>query len=227
MERAALAAAGASTGSDGTPAGFLRVSVSEGFGSWILGRHLHEFHAKYPMLTVDLVASGGFLSPTKREAEVAVMLARPARGPLIVRRLAEYRLGLYAAEEYLQRRGAPSSIGALVDHTLVGFVPDLIQVPEQRLFEELGSNLAPTLRSTSINAQASLVGAGAGIGLLPRFVGAQLPGVVPVLEDVVTLRRGFWLVVHEDLRRSARIDAFIRWLDDIVQRNAQLIKGGG
>ena len=67
--------------SGGGVAGNLRVSLSEGFGSWIVAPALRGFVEANPRLMVDLVASSGFLSPSKREADLAVTLSRPRAGP--------------------------------------------------------------------------------------------------------------------------------------------------
>lgn len=225
MERAALAATGKLTGKAGELSGFVRVSVSEGFGTWILARHLRAFHDCHPAITVDVVSSGGFLSPSRHEADVAIMLARPPRGPLIVRRLADYGLGLYAAKSYLGRHGIPHTVENLREHTLIGYIPELIQVPQQRLIEEISAGLTPKIRSTSINAQAAMVSSGAGIGVLPCFIGEQLPRASAVLPSIVRLERCFWLVVHKDVRHFARVDAFVTWIDEVFQQDRRLIVG--
>src|SRR3546814_1570374 len=65
MERCASAIG--EEGREGVPSGILRVSASEGFGTWIIARHLHRFSAQYPNVVVDLTASSGFLNPTRSE----------------------------------------------------------------------------------------------------------------------------------------------------------------
>src|SRR3546814_6158325 len=66
--------------------GQLRVSVSEGFGNSFIAPRLGRFVAAHPELEIDLVASSGFLNPSRREADMAVLLARPRKGPLIPRK---------------------------------------------------------------------------------------------------------------------------------------------
>ncbi|HUH48910.1 MAG TPA: LysR family transcriptional regulator, partial [Mycoplana sp.] len=68
-------------------AGSIRVSVSEGFGTWFVAHHLSSFAAAHPRLLIDLVASSGFLNPSRREADVAILLARPRKGPLYTKKL--------------------------------------------------------------------------------------------------------------------------------------------
>ena len=78
--------------------GLIRVSVSEGFGTWFVAHHLHEFVDAHPGVVIDLVATSGFLSPSKRETDVAVLLARPRAGPVVIGKLSDYRLRFYAAK---------------------------------------------------------------------------------------------------------------------------------
>ncbi|USI71833.1 LysR family transcriptional regulator [Sphingomonas morindae] len=191
-------------------AGLLRVSVSEGFGAWLAGR-LGGFAAAHPGIAVDLVAATGFLNPSRREADVAVMLARPRGGPLIAAKLTDYRLGVYAADPLVAREGAVPTVAALRQRALIGYVPDLIYAPELRYLAELDERLEARLRSSSIIAQARLIQGGAGYGILPCFLGDALPGVTRLLPGVAILR-SFWLVVHRDMRRVGRVAAFLDWL---------------
>ena len=75
VEAMASAAAAIGEGPDAANAGVggtLRLSVSEGFGTWFLAEHIPAFARQNPQLTVDLAASSGFLSPSKREVDIAV-----------------------------------------------------------------------------------------------------------------------------------------------------------
>lgn len=192
--------------------GTIRASVSEGFGARVLAPRLPAFAASYPRVHVDLIASTGFLNLTRREADLAVMLARPERGPLVARKLADYRLGLYASPAYLA--GAPPLERAtgLVHHRLVGYVADLIYAPELRYLAEIDPRLEVALASSSIVAQAELIAGGAGCGILPCFIGDTMQGVERRLPEI-DIVRSFWLVVHRDARRVRRIDRFVAWLD--------------
>ncbi|WP_341209657.1 LysR family transcriptional regulator [uncultured Sphingomonas sp.] len=198
--------------------GVLRVSVSEGFGTWLVAEHLHEFAAQHPALTIDLAASSGFLSPSRREADVAVLLARPRHGPVVAGKLSDYALHLYAARSLIARAGTVTRESLGDRHTMVGYVPDLLYSPELRFVDDVGSRPAPTLRSSSINAQARLIATGAGVGVLPHFIGGALPDLVRVLPEV-TIHRTFWLVTHRDTRQLRRVRAFSSWLTGLVTKH--------
>lgn len=196
--------------------GVLRVSVSEGFGTWFVAHHLPAFTALHPELTVDLVATSGFLNPSRREADMAVLLARPQTGPVISGKLTDYTLGLYASRAYAARRTLPESIAEVGQHDLIGYVPDLLYAPELRYLAELGEGLTARLRSSSINAQYRLVAAGAGLGVLPRFIGDADDTLLRVL-PAKTIRRSFWLVTHQDMRESRKVRTFRDWLIETVK----------
>ncbi|RVQ67136.1 LysR family transcriptional regulator [Croceicoccus ponticola] len=201
------------------PVGTLRVSLSEGFGSWFVADKLTEFVEGHPRLVIDLAMSSGFLSPSKREADVAIVLSRPRAGPLIAGKLSDYSLRLYASPEYLQSHGKPETITDLATHhRLVGYVPDMLFAPELRYLNRLHPDLEPSLRSTSINAQHRLIAAGAGMGVLPCFIGDRDPALEPVLPEN-RINGSFWLVTHKDTHQLARVQAFRNWLTRTVRRH--------
>lgn len=196
--------------------GTIRISVSEGFGQGFVAPRLAAFAEAHPGVALDLIASTGFLNPSRREADIAIMLARPKGGPLIAAKLTDYRLGVYASEATLAATGPVASVEALTRRRLVGYVPDLIYAPELRYLAEVDERLEPAIRSSSITAQARLIANGAGCGILPCFLGDTTPGLIRVLSEQVAIERSFWLVVHRDMRRVARIEAFIAWLREEV-----------
>lgn len=223
-EHAAAAAKSDIAGERGLLAGTVRVSVAEGLGTWLVARHLAGFHDTNPNIRIELVATNGFLNPSKREADLAIMLARPARGPLVARKLTDYRLKLYASHDYEARHGLPKTKAELKDHTLVGYIPDFIYAEELRYLGEVEADLEPALASSSINVQYGLTRFGSGIGVLPCFIGDQDPALVRVLDEKVAITRSFWVVVHRDVRRLARVAAFIDWLDTLVAAERHLLR---
>lgn len=222
MAQAASAISESSSGA-GELTGTLRISASEGFGSWILAPQVPAFSAAHPGLTLDIVASSGFLSLSKREADIAVMLSRPKAGPVVARKLSDYALRLYAAPAYLARNGVPKRPADLAhEHRLVGYIPDLLYDPMLRYLDEIDPGLTASLRSSSINAQHRLLAAEAGIGVLPCFMGDADPALVPVLPERRIIR-SFWLVTHKDNQNLARIKAGKDWLAESVQRRRELL----
>lgn len=221
VEGMARAASGIAEGGAGAGelAGTLRISVPEGFGGWFLPRHVERFAEANLRLTLDLVANSGLLSLSKREADIAVTLSRPKAGPVIARKLSDYGLRVYASPAYLARHGRirrPADLGE--GHRLVGYIPDLLYDPVLNYLGEIHPGLAATVRSSSINAQHRLIAAGAGIGVLPCFMGDADPGLTPLLPER-RIVRSFWLVTHKDTHNLARVRAGKDWLAESVHIN--------
>lgn len=223
MEAHALGIAG--TLGDGALTGMLRVSATEGFGTRIIAPRLHGFTRRFPNIRVDLIASSGFLSPSKREVDVAVMLARPRTGALVARKLTDYALGLYATPAYLDAAAPLRQPEDLQRHRMTGYVTDQIYAPELRYLAEIDRRLDPQIRSTSIQAQAEMIASGQMCGILPCFLGDALPGLRRVLRDGIDIQRSFWLVVPRDLRGLPRIDGFLAWLTDEMKGLGPVLRG--
>lgn len=198
--------------------GILRMSVSEGFGSQFLTPYMGSFAQRHPNLALELVANSGFLSPSKREADIAVMLSRPKAGPVLYRKLSEYTLKLYASPSYLQANSVPRAPAELAEgHALVGYVPDLIYAPELNYLDDFHTGLQARIRSSSINAQHRLVAEGAGIAVLPAFIGDATGELVVVCPEK-SIRRNLWFVTHQDTQNLARVRAGKEWLDECVAK---------
>ena len=195
-------------------AGTVRISASEGFGTIVLAPALPALAAQRPGLRVELAATSGFLSPSRREVDMAITLSAPEAHRLVVEPLTAYQLALYGSPAYLERRGRPSSVEDLRNHQVVGYVTDLIYAAELSYLDEVLPGLAPALASSSIRAQREMILAGGGLGVLPCFM-AQ--GLVRVLETDVLLERRFWLSTHHDVHDTARMRVVRTWLRAVVQ----------
>jgi DNA-binding transcriptional LysR family regulator len=223
IERAVIAASSALTGEHSRLAGTVRLSLSEGFATWVVARHLQSFRHLHPEINLEIVTTNGFLNPSKREADLAVMLARPKKGPLIARKLANYTLGLYASHDYLATNQEPQTIEDLRQHALIGYIPDFIYAEELRYLPEIGDALIPKSSSSSINAQLAMTRSGLGICVLPNFMG-KLDSMLRPIMPAIQIRRSFWIVVHRDLAKVARLRAVIEWLDALVH-NRDMMSG--
>lgn len=193
--------------------GQLRLSVSEGFGSDFIAACLPDFTRQHPHLEIDLVASSGFLNPSRREADMAILLAQPRKGPLIARRISYYQLALYAPAERTDWQ-QQSETTPLLNNGLpiIGYVPDILYAPELNYLGELEAGLKANIRSSSIIAQRRMIAAGAGIGILPCFLAKNDPSLIRIRPNFL-LQRSFWLTFHQDLAPQPRIRIFVDWLE--------------
>lgn len=212
METQALAVSSEIGGADLALSGTVRIGAPDGFGTMFLAPRLAAFAAQYPDLEVQVVAMPRLLSLSKREADVAISLAPPKEGKIVARKLTDYRLGLYATQEYLDRTKPIGSAEDLHDHDVIGYIDDLIFTPELDYLDEVSKGLRPRLQSSNLVAQMQAALAGAGVCIMPYFVASQDQRLLPVLPDAVSIVRSFWLIVHADLKEVARIRATMDFL---------------
>lgn len=215
VERSILAASGDLTGESSRLAGTVRVSLPEGFASGLVAPALPTFHAAHPGIALDLASTHGFLNPSKREADIAIMLNRPASGSLIASKIGDYQLGLFASHDYIARHGMVADRADLRTRTLIGYIPDLIYWDALRYLEEIDPALSATITSSNIAVQHAMTRAGVGLCVLHRFMAQDDPMLVPILPNIV-ITRTYWMVVHADLRRVARVAAVMEWLRTIA-----------
>lgn len=194
-------------------AGTVRISTAEGFGSAVLAPALPQLAAARPGLRVELAAHAGFLSPSRREVDMAITLSPPDGQRLVVEPLTGYQLALYAAPAYLDRTGRPASVEDLAGLQIVGYIDDLLYASELRYLDEVSPGLTATLASSSIQAQREMIAAAGGVGVLPCFLAAGLERVLP---DVVIERR-FWLSTHREVHDTARMRVVRAWLRDLAE----------
>ncbi len=214
MEQAAarltLAAAGGTQAVEGT----VRVSASQIVALHLLPPILAELMESEPRLEIELVSSNDDDDLLRREADIAVRMHRPEQDDVVARKLGDLRLGLYAANEYIARYGAPETAEALHDHRFVGYDrSDLIL----RGFAAAGVPVARSffrLRSDDQAACWELVRAGAGIGAMQRVIGDRDSAVVRVLPDAPLPAMPCWLAAHEELRGARRVRAVFDLLAD-------------
>lgn len=205
--------------------GVVRLSTSEGFGAHVLAPAVPELLDSRPGLRLELVATAGFLSPSSREADVAVTLTPPTSSRLVVERLTDYGLGLYGATAYLDRAGRPQRVEELGSHHLVGYIDDLLYAAELRYLNEIHPDLRVRATSSSIRAQLELTVAGAGLCVLPHFMADASPALEPVLPQAVRLSRTFWIAVHRDLQETRRIRVVRDWLLATVAAQRERLRG--
>lgn len=225
MEDSSLQALEAVKGGGGGARGTVRISTAEGFGAFVVAPALADLARRHPDLDIDLVASSGFLNVSKREADIAILLARPTTGRLYARKLSNYALMLYASKRYLRARPPIRTAQDLAHHRLVGYVDDLIYSPKLRYLDELPVAVSPSIKSSSIIGQYHATKAGAGLCVLPCFIADCDRSLVRVLPDEVRIERSFWLAVHEDLRSFARVKAVLDFLIATAQAQQPLLLG--
>lgn len=202
------------SGHAGQVGGSVRISASEVVGIEHLPPILARLRQRHPALVVQLVLSNALDDLLRRDADIAVRMVEPTQQALVARRLPPIVLGLHAHQAYLERRGTPASLQDLGAYDLIGFDRETPAI--RALIQHLPAfdRSAFALRADSDLAQLAAIRAGFGIGMCQVPVARRDPLLVRVLADQVAVELGLWIVMHEDLRTSARCRAVFDALVD-------------
>ncbi|QYK39810.1 MAG: LysR family transcriptional regulator [Paracoccaceae bacterium] len=208
-ERAEAAMAGAEEAARGEAQGLsgqIRLGAPDGCANYLLPQVLARIADENPGLDLQVVALPRVFNLSRREADMAIGVSRPAAGRLTVQKITDYRLHLAASRAYLARAGAPAVPDDLRGHRMVGYIPDMIFDPELDYLAAIGVERV-ALGSNSIPVQLMWLREGAGIGMVHAFAMPYAPELVPVLPGIA-LTRAFWLIRHDADTRSDRLDRF-------------------
>jgi len=225
MESSVHAARESLSGIGQALSGHLRIGTTEGFGSYVLMPLAADFQRRYPHITLDILPVPRFVSLSKREADLAIALERPQRGPYVCTKLCDYTLRLYGTPGYLARHAPIRRRADLAGHGLIGYVDELVFSERLRYLEDELPDSRVVLRSTSVIAQYHAALQGQSLAILPCFIAAQDPRLQPVLADELAITRSFWLYCHEDLRRLKRVSVLWDFMRRSIAANAALLAG--
>lgn len=203
LEATAAALVRAAVGRAGTQ-GTVRITASEIVGGEVLPPILTQLHIDHPEICLELVLSNRTEDLLHREADIAVRMVRPTQQALAARCVGDIEIGLHARREYLERRGMPMSIAELRRHALIGFDHENAFIRSVRARGFAFERSMFTLRSDSDLAQLAAVRAGFGIGACQVGLARRGPQLVRVLGESFSFKLQVWIVMHSDLRSSAR-----------------------
>jgi len=206
------------SGTDTVLTGTVRMAVPEGLGIGIISKHIKAFKEQHPAIELELLADTRSRSLSKREADIAITLARPTTGRLVAWKLGEYRLALYASQKYLNNSAEINSLKDLASHPFISYIDDLIEFPQLKYMQDLLQDVNIIFRSNSLQAQYQAVIDGIGLALLHGFLVAEDRNLDVILPKKIFATREYWMVVHEDLHQLSRVKAVSSFFTDVIKK---------
>lgn len=181
------------SGASGTVRGRLRVNTDAFTSRLLLAPHLPRFLARYPELSLELVARDQLGDLVGEGFDIAVRFGEPPSSSLVSRKLMDSRVVTVATPAYLARHGRPAKPMDLVGHACLqvrnpatgqpyawAFLRGrkLLKVPAagRLLLTDPGTVLATTLAGICV-AQIKAV------GIQPQLDGGELVDLFPDWPD--------------------------------------------
>ena len=186
--------------------GTVRIGAPDGVSNYLLIEPCDALTRDNPGLQVQLVSLPRVFSLSKREADVAITVSPPSAGRLTVRKIADYRLGLYGRRDLVASLGTVRTMADLQGVRGIGYISDMIFDRELDYYALLGRESEPALTSNSLLLQLRWCLTGFGICILPGFVARPHPELATLLADEVRLTRSLYLIRHQDDARVSRVN---------------------
>ena len=185
--------------SDGDDAlhGTVRVNAPDGFEVAFVVPAMQKVRVLHPHLHIELLTAARPLSLRGSGFDIAITIGTPTGSRLVSEELTVYSMRLYATRDYLDSHSPIVTAESLKQHALVFYIDSMQSIDDLDLGRYF-SEMEMAISSTNVLAQVAATQAGAGIGLLPAFLGEPLPDLVPVLPDVFDFRLNFSLSARRE-----------------------------
>ncbi|WP_431265020.1 LysR family transcriptional regulator [Roseateles chitinivorans] len=210
MESAAqsLARDSGDGGGDDAVRGLVRVNAPPALSQGFLIDRLAPLAVLDPGLDVDLATDLRAVSLDRHKADIAVRLTRPRDGDFIAKPLGTMGFGFYGTAaicEAVERGAAP---------VFVGFDEENADMPDASWLAQHFPRARVAFRANNHMSQAIAARTGAGLAVLPHYIGRQVPGLRACALAPVRDPREMWLLI----RGQDRKDRAIRAVADHLQR---------
>lgn len=203
------------SGNVGAIRGTVRIGAPDGLGNYFLAPKLAELSARHPELLIQLVPLPRSFSLSRREADIVITLDRPQAGNLIIQKLTDYTLSLYASKDYLKTHPPIVRTEDLAQHLFITYVDELIYTPSLDYGRELAGRMPRRFECGSMVGQMEAVRAGNGVAILHDYAAHRLPELKRVLPEL-QFTRSYWLISHPDTHRSHRVTEVRRHIGEAV-----------
>jgi DNA-binding transcriptional LysR family regulator len=186
-------------------AGSVCITATDITAMYFLPNVLKRLRQIAPEIDIEILASNEIRDLRRREADIAIRHARPEQPDLIARRLRDTSARFYAATEYLERTGRPSTLEDMSNVVFVGFEQS------DRLIPRLSAMGLPLTKDNIIVTSEcaavtwEMVKQGLGIGAMVKYVADRTPGIERVFPEIAPIPVPVWLVTHRELHTSRRI----------------------
>ncbi|BAP45478.1 LysR protein [Pseudomonas sp. StFLB209] len=207
------------------PRGRLRIDVPSPLAAKVLIPALPSFYARYPDIQLDMGVSDRKVDLIDENVDCVVRGGELTDQSLIARRLADLRLGVYAAPAYLQRFGTPVHPRELEDsrHRIVGYLWARTGKPlpyaMQRGNESLKVQGHHALAVDDGNAYLAAGLAGLGILWLPEYMATahvQSGELMQLFSDWQLDSMPMYIAWPPNRHVSAKLRMFIEWVVEIA-----------
>jgi DNA-binding transcriptional LysR family regulator len=225
MRNGANCFARAAASLSGRPAEQVRITATQSMSMFLIA-NLARLGTACTGTRLELVATRDQLSLARREADIALRMRHPPEaGDLVVRKLGQAAMSLYASRSLVDRIAADDKKFDIQRLPIIASMRDAgLSRQETWLSENLKANTI-TMRISETTLRRDAVVAGHGAALLPCFAGDGMPNLVRILEPPEELVEDAYVLIHKDMKDVPEIRMVANALAALFKAEARRLRG--
>lgn len=204
-------------GKDADLVGPLRVSAINNMASSVLMPLFANFNHEHPLVELHIIVSNMDASLAQREADVAIRLTNAPTDTLIGTRMLTVASTIYGSREYLKKIKKHASEPKWIGVECCEF--------HKAWTRHYCDHQSHNFYSDDTLLTVSAIKEGLGVSYLPCFMGDADPSLERYCEPDEQHNLGLWILLHPDLKRTARVLAFRDYMIQRVQEKRDIFEG--
>ena len=208
-------------GGDLRLSGVLRVTAPDALAIEILMPHFVGFCRTYPEIQFEFSTENSFSNLSQREADVAIRSTHSPPDSVVGRRLCSLGATVYGSCQYLNEQADAS----FEQYTWLMPRKDQGWFSANQWLAQHYPSASVAFRSDTLLALFAAVKQGLGVAPLPFFLAEPEHELKRILEPPTDFASELWLLTHPELRRTARVRAFVEFLTEAVEEVQGCIEG--
>lgn len=204
-------------GQDGAPVGKVRIAAEDAMMNELLSPILAELVREYPDIELEVLTDNDVANLSHREADLTLRPENKPQATLEGERIAAIDSAVYGAAKYC-RRNRDMDIENQPE-ACTWILPDesFSHLATGRWYRKHLKNVNSVIRCNSLQAMAALARAGAGLAVLPCYLG-EPPKELRRLSDPLDGESvDLWLHVNQDTQQMARVRIVMEFLAERLQ----------
>lgn len=206
-------------GADGSIKGLVRLNAPPGLAQGFLIAQLAKLPSIYPGLDINIATDLRSISLERHQADIAIRLGRPVDGDFIAKLLGRMASGFYGTHEvcqFIETSGNP---------TFIGFDEENSDMPDAVWLARNYPRARISFRANNHMAHALAARSGAGLALLPHYIGRKEPCLrLCQLPLAVPADREIWLLMRRQDRKDMPTRTVVDYLMQVFANEQHLFE---
>lgn len=217
MENVALVLDEAVLGKDTDLVGPLQVTAINNMASSILMPMFASYSKLYPQVELRIIVSNSDASLSQREADVAIRLTNTPSETLIGKRIVTVASTIYGSRSYIKKIRKDNRDPTWIGVECCNF--------HKAWTKQICGNQSHNFYSDDTLLTLAAIREGLGVSFLPCFMGDPDPLLVRYCDPDSAHNLGLWILLHPDLKRTARVVAFRDHMIHSILKERDLFEG--